>query len=374
MNDDIFNFLLITSGIHGIIFNIITLTFYKKKKISKAIIYLNLLVLSISLNNLQAWLISKDYSSSWFLIKNLEVPWYLFILPMFYSFLIHFLLIENKYRKIGNFFILIFLIETSIRLILITYCYNISSDIVLIKSYTQIEEIINAFLSVTVFIKSYKIIFKEQHNYQYALSFDDVTWLKQFIVLGSLVLTLWFVAIIANIHLKIPQRNMYYPLRIGSSLLLYWIGYQGFLRYNVMSDRIHLRKEILKNKASYQTHHKPKTESNSLLFENICKYIETNKTFLNPNVNLDNVSKDLQISSSHLSKIINKNHNLNFTDLINEYRVDHAKTLLLNPNFNNYTIIAIGLESGFNSKSTFYNAFKKFTSQTPSGFRSKNSE
>ncbi len=374
MDDDIFNFLLITGAIHGIIFNIITLTFYKKKKISKAIIYLNLLVLSISLNNLQAWLISKDYSSSWFLIKNLEVPWYLFILPMFYSFLIHFLLIENKYRKIENFFILIFLIETSIRLILITYCYNISSDIVLIKSYTQIEEIINAFLSVIVFIKSYKIIFKEQHNYQYALSFDDVKWLKQFIVLGSLVLTLWFVAIIANIHLKIPQRNMYYPLRIGSSLLLYWIGYQGFLRYNVMSDRIHLRKEILKNKASYQTHHKPKTESNSLLFENICKYIETNKTFLNPNVNLDNVSKDLQISSSHLSKIVNKNHNLNFTDLINEYRVDHAKTLLLNPNFNNYTIIAIGLESGFNSKSTFYNAFKKFTSQTPSGFRSKNSE
>ncbi len=37
--------------------------------------------------------------------------------------------------------------------------------------------------------------------------------------------------------------------------------------------------------------------------------------------------------------------------------------------YDNYTIVAIGLEAGFNSKSSFYTAFKKFTGKTPIEFK-----
>lgn len=371
MLNNVFNFLLITGVIQGFAFNIVTLSFLNKKKISKAILYLNLIVLSISLNNLQACLIAKGYTSSWYIIKHLEIPWYLFIVPMFYSFLIYFLIIENKYQKIVTLTLSIFIVEVIIRLLLISYGYTTNSGSAIIKNYTRIEEVVNALIAIIIFIKSYKIIFTEQYNYPFALSFDDMKWLKQFIVLGCIILSFWIFAIVLNYVSEIPTNAMYYPLRLGSSLLLYWISYQGFLRYSVMTDRIKLRKVITKNIQHPETYKTPKIKSQSDLFETICKHIQDHKLFFNHNLTLDALAIDLGISSSRLSKIINKHPDINFTDLINEFRIEHAKSLLLDSNFDNYTVISIGLESGFNSKSTFYKAFKKFTSLTPTEFKKK---
>ncbi|WP_044402517.1 AraC family transcriptional regulator [Lacinutrix sp. Hel_I_90] len=378
MTDKIFNLLLITGAVHGILFNCITLTYRRQKKISKAILFLNLVVLSISLNNLQAWLIAKGYSSSWYFIKYLEVPWYVFIVPTFYSFLIHFLLIEKKYKNYIKSVCYLFLVEIIIRLTLITFCYLNETNANIINSYTRFEEITNALVAFYIFYKSYNIIYKERYNYKYALSFDDTKWLQQFMVLGSLVLIFWLIAIFSNFYLEIPQKNFYYPLRVGSSLLLYWIGYQGFLRYNIMTDRIQLRKEILVNKTNINTDKTSdttthKTDSQSKLFDDICLHIEANKLYLNENLSLDEVSKTMNISTSHLSKVINTHENINFTNLINEYRVNYAKAVLTDAQFAHYTIIAIGLESGFKSKSSFYSAFKKFTNQTPSEYRAEHS-
>ena len=75
------------------------------------------------------------------------------------------------------------------------------------------------------------------------------------------------------------------------------------------------------------------------------------------------------MSISSISKLINGREGCNFSDYINKYRVSEAKKLLADKNFDPYTIVAIGLECGFNSKSTFYTAFKKFTGQTPTQYR-----
>jgi AraC-like DNA-binding protein len=50
-------------------------------------------------------------------------------------------------------------------------------------------------------------------------------------------------------------------------------------------------------------------------------------------------------------------------------RVNQAKSLLLDADYSNYTITSIGLESGFNSKSTFYTVFKKHSGCTPVQFK-----
>ena len=43
--------------------------------------------------------------------------------------------------------------------------------------------------------------------------------------------------------------------------------------------------------------------------------------------------------------------------------------MISNPEYENYSLLAIGLEAGFTSKTTFYKAFKKVTGQTPNEYK-----
>ena len=59
---------------------------------------------------------------------------------------------------------------------------------------------------------------------------------------------------------------------------------------------------------------------------------------------------------------------MNFNDFINQYRVEEAKIRLVDPEYSNLTVAAIGNSVGFTSKSAFYSAFKKHTQLSPSAF------
>ncbi|GAA0871155.1 hypothetical protein GCM10009117_03000 [Gangjinia marincola] len=93
------------------------------------------------------------------------------------------------------------------------------------------------------------------------------------------------------------------------------------------------------------------------------------KLFLDPKLSLEKLASMLTISPSYLSTMLNKDGSLSFNDAVNSYRISYAKDILLDSEFDQYTVIAIGLESGFNSKSAFYAAFKKFTGMSPSEYR-----
>ena len=75
MTSNLFDYILLAGIIQGFIFNGITLF---RKKITKVVIFLNMVVLFLSLNNLQAWLIDVGYSSNVFFIKKLLIPWEIF--------------------------------------------------------------------------------------------------------------------------------------------------------------------------------------------------------------------------------------------------------------------------------------------------------
>ncbi len=374
----IINFLLIAGVVQGFGFNLVTL--FVKKKFDKVIVFLNLTVLFLSLNNLQRWLIDNDFTSTLFLIEQLLVPWYVFIFPMFYAFTTHFLRVEKLVNDFIKPTLIIFILELVIRLCLISYVYYEvpGRNILMIKQYTDFEETFNLVYCIFLFINACLLVFKRHDLLEFILSYDDLNWIKWFIRLGGVVILMWIVAVVFN-HIN-GNVVAYYPLRLGSSILLYWIGYQGFYKYSVVQDRIVLRERIVSNQVLISSQSNFNIESKNQEddfynakhqndFQKIRDHIIHNKLYLDPLLSMEALALDLGMGKSYFSKLVNSYSHYNFSDFINSLRVEQAKKFLSNDEFSQYTIVAIGLECGFNSKSTFYSAFKKFTSETPTTFR-----
>lgn len=364
----IFNFFMIAGVIQGFLF--IFVTFFGKRGNEKSLVYLNLVVLFLSLNNLQIALIDNVFTDANFFVRNLLLPFYVLIVPSFYLFLIHYLKIEKKITSFFYWTIVLFVAEILIRVALLPHYYTEDKNSIVAR-YAQLEEIVNALYSLFIFMKAAQLLFKRSHLYQFVLRYDNMKWVKNFLLFGSLILILWITAIVLNLDSYLqPKIFIYYPLRLFSSFLLYWIGYQGFFHYYLLSERIEIR-SVIENTSSKNKPQKPFEENTRKLekFNEIENYIIESSCYLEPTLSLKSLSEDLKISVSLLSQIINQGSQYNFSDYINQFRVNKAKEFLKDKSFENYTIESIGLECGFNSKSAFYAAFKKFTSLTPIAFR-----
>lgn len=111
--------------------------------------------------------------------------------------------------------------------------------------------------------------------------------------------------------------------------------------------------------------------NDNVYFKEICHLMQTEKLYRNPELKLKTISDKINISSNYISQLINKLSACNFSDFVNQYRIADVKRKLLKPEFRSYPIVSIGLEAGFNSKSTFYSAFKKHTGISPTAYRDK---
>ncbi len=112
--------------------------------------------------------------------------------------------------------------------------------------------------------------------------------------------------------------------------------------------------------------------NDNIYFKELKQVMQQQKIYRNPIISLVFIADQLNISPGYLSRLINTLTDGNFNDFINSFRVNDVKKKLRNPEFDNYSILSIGLESGFNSKSVFYTTFKKQTGVSPSEYRKAN--
>ena len=102
----------------------------------------------------------------------------------------------------------------------------------------------------------------------------------------------------------------------------------------------------------------------------LLQLMDEEKPFLNPDLDLIELSEKMGISRHQLSALINQYQKMNFYEFINHFRVNEAIDLMTNPKNKTLKNYEIAFEAGFNSKATFYRIFKQVTGQTPSDFRS----
>jgi AraC-like DNA-binding protein len=92
------------------------------------------------------------------------------------------------------------------------------------------------------------------------------------------------------------------------------------------------------------------------------------KLFLNAELTITDLANSLAVHPNHLSQVINSIESKTFYDFVNGRRVEEFKKLVALPENQKYTLLALALECGFNSKTAFYRNFKNATGQSPTQY------
>ena len=362
LNLNIFNAIILAGIIHGVIFSLVI--FFNKKFNSRTNFYLAYTILALAFSNLQYWLIDVEISPGYENNNIIFIPFEFLMLPFFYLFIKSYL--NKKIRIIEK--IVLFTPFT------LSVLYQIIGDRIEINNRTieflnLVIEYISILFSISIILIVFWIIIKhdkEKSSYNTNTVVIKTGWIKRTLILGLILCVLWVLSLnVFDNFINNTGYYKFYPLWIGIAILIYWMGYSSIFQSNILRERTNLREKRISKISTAKTEIAHITNSESQTFDALQSTIKQNKLYLNPNLSLNGLAQELKLSKGYISQLINKNSGVNFNDYINLMRVEDAKLILGNNEFDNYTITAIGLESGFNSKSSFYTAFKKFTDKTP---------
>ncbi len=150
-------------------------------------------------------------------------------------------------------------------------------------------------------------------------------------------------------------------------ILVTTIGFYG-LKYRVVYDITDSYPSSIKYETSSLS-----SESLASEKEKVLQFFETSDEYLKHDFSLASLSESIGLAKHHLSQVINIEIAATFYDLVNEKRIVHAMKLLSDPKYDHLKLEAIGYSCGYNTKSAFFQHFKKITGTTPGQFKKKRS-
>jgi len=227
------------------------------------------------------------------------------------------------------------------------------------------------FLACFYIINKYRKLLLE--NFSNASMFN-YRWLFQLVIilaLGSLVAS--FKNIFMFFEIETAYNFALVLVNVLSFVMICWIVMKALKNPEIfrgVNSNLQLVKHLITNNkpiSKFDLEQELETES----INRLSKFMQSEEPFLNPTLSISDLATQVEIPTKELSVLINHNLNQHFFDFINNYRVKKAMQILSNPEKSNVTILEILYEVGFNSKSSFNTAFKKYTHLTPTQFRSK---
>jgi AraC-like DNA-binding protein len=223
-------------------------------------------------------------------------------------------------------------------------------------------------------ILSLRILIKHQNlipeNYSYTEKIN-LNWLK-WIVISFLVMFITLFPLITygiNLGLVTPQ-NLFAVVGSILTFYIFFIGFFGLRQTTIFTNiPVETNFEISQESKPNYKNSGLSDEMVNQLFEKLIQHTEENKPFLDENLSLTTLAQQLDLTSNQLSQVINQKTSSNFFNFINGYRVEAVKEKLKDPAFAHYSILAIGYDCGFQSKSSFNKIFKLMVGKTPLEFQ-----
>lgn len=194
----------------------------------------------------------------------------------------------------------------------------------------------------------------------------DLNWLNiLFSIRGFTAIFLIPISLMAVGSGFISMEYLQMTMEVVSLIFFFLLGYFGFNQTTIFH---HTANGVAGDHVAYER--SGLSEDQAIAYhEQLVALMQREKPYLNGELSAKDLAAMAGISTNHLSEVLSKIQPQNFFDFVNSYRVREVKARIRNPQFAHYTLLAIALDSGFNSKTSFNTVFKKFTGKTPSEYQ-----
>jgi len=200
------------------------------------------------------------------------------------------------------------------------------------------------------------------------ISEEKRRWLLRLNLFIICILAIWILTKIEFLALNTLYSR--YLLWALLSLFSWWILYFGVFKLQLIAQKEEIHEYLVSKKTQLtQTKKKIKDATSSKIITQLYGLMEDEELYKDPLLSRSDLATRLGTSEGYLSQIINQEINKSVIQFVNEYRIEAAKNLLLDPIFNKYSVEAMGMEAGFKSKSAFYSTFNTSLKMSPGAYR-----
>lgn len=356
---------------------------------SKANTYLALAIFGLSIALLNLVLEIEEVYEIIPLLLFLDNIEFAFVIPVFLHFYVVNLIdpsvsCTKKYGWLYTPFIYSAIVNIINDLGEVAHLFQVTPDFKAIMVILQLCELPLIILFIPfISIETYRYI-KQTNDKQ------KKKWLTYLWFLIALLFNSWLLSLLIGITFEIMLEDVMRVLALFTVFLIHSVAYFGIYRFRLAKDQEAIRELIHKkhlvtkssdlvgiDEVQQEEEKKSSVKEEVLTEENpyfkkleaLCKH---QHIYRDSTLDRNKIADELGISAGYVSQLINSITGKNFSSYINVYRVEAVKEMILDSEFDNYSLLAIGLECGFSSKTTFHNSFKKITGMTPNAYRKLN--
>lgn len=190
----------------------------------------------------------------------------------------------------------------------------------------------------------------------------ELGWILTFLVIYSLIFLYGIVQQFIDALVFAMSWTQKWWIQFFSALALLYFGVKGyFTNFDFLRDfEVPSRPQPKTNNKEMELLAERKLLLNTLFKEE--------RLFLDPELNLGQLSKQMNLTKVQVSEAINQGFGKNFNDFVNQYRIEEFKTRVAAGGQQRLSLVGLAFDCGFNSKATFNRVFKKEVGLTPSQY------
>ncbi|QTD37147.1 helix-turn-helix transcriptional regulator [Polaribacter batillariae] len=306
---------------------------------------------------------------------GLDTPFVLIHMPFiyFYTECIVYEKIRKKYLTlsllpfIGMIFILslkFFILSGNEKLMI--YKSQLSGE--KLYSITDIILFIQCFLYLPI---CYKLVKIHSNNIESKFSNIDrisLKWLETIILGATIVFGLIFLFYLFYFFSKDLNYETIGKISVvGICVFQAVLGYYGIRRTSLFHNSNDF---VLDVKTKYKKTGLSKSMAEKY-YNDLCIYMEKEKPFLDSELTLTDLSKQIDVKPNQLSQVINQFSDKNFYSYVNGYRINTVAKMLKDKSKDHISILGLAYDAGFKSKSVFNSLFKSIYGITPSQYKKR---